>query len=660
MIKFFAAKPAKAEHKPDSKTDIASPADRPTSSANSNKTDTKLFGKNFLKINFGFFIICASIVLVSGCLYGWLTSKELTTARKHHEQVTAIIYNTAASIPSLQQVFIRNLEERDALAGIARTHLNLAAHAQAGLMNGTAEYIANYKIAERENAYSLSEYLRDSQNLLENSLVSNVPETELLDLISVFQNNLQPLNEKLLFDINQRIDFLLGKQFMITLVTTFITLLLFWLEVKFYSRERKKIAVDALEIVRSYNLSQISFNEKRAFEDHLRQELEGQYNGEMRKSVCDISETTDTLRKSELTDDQKSQLQIISDACEKLFAVMHRLSSTNPNQEDHEIEFTSEENPPNREMTFDVDNENINLVGVRILMIESDLDVQRGFAHVLDSKKLDYCMVEDIHEGLTVMQKAFSIGMNIECLVINTDSDKMSFQNLLTIMQEDEDLRKLPVLVLCSDDELAEEAVSLAQDAKVKARTSTHNGIIKGLNDLLSDNTVQATPIHNKDDRKAEAMANAQHAAREEQTKATVDRLPIATEPVDILICEDDDTNRLVISQILKNAGITFHLANDGLEGMECFEQYNPKLVVTDISMPNSNGFSFTHELRKREKVTGTYTPVIALTSHSGDVNRERCLDAGMDDYLKRPIAPDQLLAKVTQWLEPVPERKRA
>ncbi|MEO1142428.1 MAG: response regulator, partial [Pseudomonadota bacterium] len=102
------------------------------------------------------------------------------------------------------------------------------------------------------------------------------------------------------------------------------------------------------------------------------------------------------------------------------------------------------------------------------------------------------------------------------------------------------------------------------------------------------------------------------------------------------------------------------HLAKDGQEGMECFKRLNPKLVVTDISMPNSNGFSFTHELRKTEKISGTYTPVIALTSHSGDVNRERCLDAGMDDYLQRPIAPDKLLAKVTHWLEPVPERKRA
>ncbi len=660
MIKLFAAKPAKAEPKPDSKSDTATPADRPTGSAKSSKTDTKLFGKNFLKINFGFFIICASIVLVSGCLYGWLTSKELTTARKHHEQVTAIIYNTAASIPSFQQVFIRNLEERDALAGIARTHLNLAAHAQAGLMNSSAEYIANYKIAERENAYSLSEYLRDSKSLLENSLVSNVPETELLDLISVFQNKLQPLNEKLLFDINQRIDFLLGKQFLITLVTTFITLLLFWLEVKFYSRERKKIAVDALEIVRSYNFSQISFNEKRAFEDHLRQELEGQYNGEMRKSVCDISETTDSLRKSELTDDQKSQLQIISNSCEKLFAVMHRLSSTNPNREDYGAEFKSEDVPPHREMTFDVDHENINLVGTRVLMIESDANVQDGFAQVLDSKKLDYCMVEDIHEGLTVMQKAFSVGLNIECLIINTENDKMSFSNLLTIMQEDEDLRKLPVLVLCADDEMAEKAISMAHDAKVKAKTATHAGFIKGLNDLLADNTVQVTPIHSKAERKAEIMANEQQMVEGQQPNANVDHLPIATEPVDILICEDDDANRLVISQILKKAGITFHLAKDGQEGLECFERFNPRLVVTDISMPNSNGFSFTHELRKIEKVTGTYTPVIALTSHSGDVNRERCLDAGMDDYLQRPIAPDKLLAKVTQWLEPVPERKRA
>ncbi len=127
---------------------------------------------------------------------------------------------------------------------------------------------------------------------------------------------------------------------------------------------------------------------------------------------------------------------------------------------------------------------------------------------------------------------------------------------------------------------------------------------------------------------------------------------------VDILIAEDNEVNRIVFSQILAGTDWRWKVAHDGLEAVELYRRHRPALVLMDVSMPGMNGLEATGEIRSIEQAEGApRTPIIGVTAHALKGDRERCLDAGMDDYLTKPVSPNGLTEKVERWLGGDPTR---
>lgn len=120
-----------------------------------------------------------------------------------------------------------------------------------------------------------------------------------------------------------------------------------------------------------------------------------------------------------------------------------------------------------------------------------------------------------------------------------------------------------------------------------------------------------------------------------------------------ILVAEDNATNQKVARRILEKLGYRADLVANGKEAVNALEMIRYDLVLMDVQMPEVDGFEATAMIRQREKKEGTHVPIVAMTAHALKGDRERCLEAGMDDYVSKPIQPKELADALERYLSP-------
>src|SRR5262249_3123141 len=121
--------------------------------------------------------------------------------------------------------------------------------------------------------------------------------------------------------------------------------------------------------------------------------------------------------------------------------------------------------------------------------------------------------------------------------------------------------------------------------------------------------------------------------------------------PLHILLAEDDEFSARFMEQLLLRCGHRVRLVTNGREALSLAEVGVFDLLLLDIHMPELDGFRVVRAIRERERAAGGHLPVIALTARSRKEARERCLDAGMDDFLTKPVAAAALLAAIDRLL---------
>jgi len=121
---------------------------------------------------------------------------------------------------------------------------------------------------------------------------------------------------------------------------------------------------------------------------------------------------------------------------------------------------------------------------------------------------------------------------------------------------------------------------------------------------------------------------------------------------VRILLVEDNVTNQEVAMITLKKLGYRADLASNGIEAIRLLSERHYSLVLMDCQMPEMDGFEATEGIRSgRSKVLNPAVPIIAMTANAMQGDRERCIAAGMNDYIAKPVQPHELLEKLSQWL---------
>jgi two-component system, sensor histidine kinase and response regulator len=139
---------------------------------------------------------------------------------------------------------------------------------------------------------------------------------------------------------------------------------------------------------------------------------------------------------------------------------------------------------------------------------------------------------------------------------------------------------------------------------------------------------------------------SAPHVAYEDAFLTTPQNLDASQQRLKILLAEDNAINRLLAQRILQKLGHEVTVANNGREALERWAQHQSSqfdVILMDVQMPEMDGLQAAACIREKEIESGAHIPIIAVTAHAMKGDRERCLAAGMDGYISKPIKPGEL-----------------
>jgi len=146
------------------------------------------------------------------------------------------------------------------------------------------------------------------------------------------------------------------------------------------------------------------------------------------------------------------------------------------------------------------------------------------------------------------------------------------------------------------------------------------------------------------------------HVQEQKEIKLTDSDIPelnIQGDKIKILVAEDVEMNMMMIKAVLNNiiSNVQIIEATDGLEAFEKYKIELPDLVFMDVQMPEVDGLFATVEIRKTEQEKGTHIPIIALTAGAFKEEQDKCLAAGMDDFLTKPVEPEKIKFVLNKYL---------
>ena len=120
-----------------------------------------------------------------------------------------------------------------------------------------------------------------------------------------------------------------------------------------------------------------------------------------------------------------------------------------------------------------------------------------------------------------------------------------------------------------------------------------------------------------------------------------------------VLLTEDNEINQQVARELLEKADLIVTIANNGKEAIEKVEGSEFELVFMDVQMPEMNGLEATGCIRKNPRSSIRNLPIVAMTAQAMAGDREKCIEAGMDDYITKPIDINELHSVLVKWIKP-------
>jgi signal transduction histidine kinase/CheY-like chemotaxis protein len=270
---------------------------------------------------------------------------------------------------------------------------------------------------------------------------------------------------------------------------------------------------------------------------------------------------------------------------------------------------------------------------VRILVVDNNQTNRRILQATLDSWSVQTTCVAGGRQALAELASSLDAQKPYQVVVTDTHMPEMDGFGLVTRIRNFSEMTSIPVLMLSS--------AARREDAD-RCRQL-------GIGSYLSK------PVRRKELLSAIVALLGCQAAPQSSPKVLAREFTSRSRQVHILLAEDNRVNQAIASRLLAKLGYTLVIAN-GHEAIDLFKQQTFDLVLMDIQMPEMDGISATKRIREYEKSTHGHIPIIAMTARVMKEDRTRCLDAGMDGYVTKPINPDEVEAAILTALDETPE----
>jgi len=282
------------------------------------------------------------------------------------------------------------------------------------------------------------------------------------------------------------------------------------------------------------------------------------------------------------------------------------------------------------------------LSGIRVVVVDDNLTNRRILTDMLGRWGMQPAPAASGAEALAQMRRGVQRGRPFSLVLTDVHMPEMDGFELVKRIHDSPELVQPVILMLTSGDR----SDDLSRCRKL------------GVSSYLTK------PVRRAELRSAILSAIARDtslvAVRPALNGAAADRTPTGTHSssLHILLTEDNAVNQRVALRILQKAGHSVAIAENGKVALRMLAEQPFELILMDLQMPEMGGFEATALIREKEKRTGRHIPIIAMTAHAMAGDRERCLAAGMDNYLSKPVAASMLLELVGHYgakLSPAP-----
>ncbi|HEY2844071.1 MAG TPA: response regulator [Bryobacteraceae bacterium] len=276
----------------------------------------------------------------------------------------------------------------------------------------------------------------------------------------------------------------------------------------------------------------------------------------------------------------------------------------------------------------------VSLYGLRVLVVDDNLTNRRILSDILSSWGMQPTPAASAPEALAHMRRAADGNLAFHLVLTDVHMPEMDGFDLVERIKSSPGLATAFILMLTSGEHLGDLGRCRALDIsayliKPVRRAELRTAIVAAISDP--------------------SRAEARGADR----RAGVERRAGKERPgtgSHILLVEDNVVNQRVARAIVEKAGHSVVVAGNGRIALMLMDQQHFDVVLMDLQMPEMDGFEATAMIRERERKGGAHTPIIAMTAHAMTGDRERCIDAGMDDYLTKPIQSPALLDVIAQY----------